>query len=99
MAAARGRGGLGDGGSKADPMVGINLLNKFLKLQPPTFRGTANPSELDEWMRELDKIFTTMKCPEEYKVGLATHLFTGEADCWWDSAKPSQSEPTNLGKA
>ena len=73
-------------------MVRINLLNKFLKLQPPKFRGTANPSELDEWMRELDKIFKTMMCPEEYKVGLATHLFTGEADYWWDSAKPSDEE-------
>ena len=59
------------GASKADPVVGINLLNKFLKLQPSNFRGTANPSELDEWMREPDKIFKTMICPEEYKAGLA----------------------------
>ena len=80
------------GGDQVDPMVGINLLNKFLKLQPPKFRGTVNPTELDEWMRELDKIFKTMMCPEEYKVGLATHLFTGEADHWWDSVKPSETE-------
>lgn len=92
MAATGGRGGSDNGGGKADPMVGINLLNKFLKLQPSKFRGTANPSELDEWMRELDKIFKTMMCPEEYKVGLATHLFVGEADHWWDSAKPSDEE-------
>jgi len=54
-----------DGGSKADPMVGINLFNKFLKLQPPNFKGTTNPSKLDEWMRELDKIFKLMVCPED----------------------------------
>ena len=94
MAATEGGGGSGsgDGGGNADPIVGINLLNKFLKLQPSKFRGTTNPSKLDEWMRELDKIFKTMMCPEEYKVGLATHLFTGKADHWWDSVKPSDEE-------
>ena len=92
MASIEGRSGSGDGGNKTDPMVGINLLNKFLKLQPPKFRGTVNPAELDEWMRTLDKIFKTMMCPEEYKVGLATHLFIGEADHWWDSVKPSEEE-------
>jgi len=88
MAAIGGGGGSGDGGSKAGPMVKINLCNKFLKLQPWKFRGTANPSELDEWMREFDKIFKTILCPGEYKVGLAVHLFTGEANHWWDSVEP-----------
>ena len=73
-------------------MVGIDLLNKFLKLQPSKFRGTANPSKLDEWMRELDKIFNTMMCPKEYKVDLATYLFTGEADHQWDSVEPTDDE-------
>ena len=45
--AATGGGGSGDEGSKASPIVGINLLNKFLKLEPLKFRGATNPSELD----------------------------------------------------
>ena len=43
-------------------------------------------------MRELDKIFKIMMCPEEYKVWLATNLFTGEVDHWWDVAKSSDEE-------
>ena len=80
MAATRGGDESSGGGSKDDPMVGINLLNKFLKLQPSKFSETANPYELDEWMRELDKIFKAMMCPDENKVGLAMYLFTGEAN-------------------
>ena len=38
------------------------------------------------------KIFKTMMCPEEYKGGLATHLFAGEGDHWWDSVKPIDEE-------
>ena len=48
MATTEGGDGSGDGGSKTDPIVGINLLNKFLKLQPSKFRGIANPFELVE---------------------------------------------------
>jgi len=43
-------------------------------------------------MREHDKILKTMMCPKEYKVGLVAHLFTGEADHWWNSVKPSEEE-------
>jgi len=82
----------GDKGIKVVPVVGINPLNKFLKLQSPRLRRIANPSELYEWMRELAKIFKIMMCPEEYKVGLAMHLFTGEADHWWDCVESSEEE-------
>ena len=73
MVATGGGGGSGDGGDKVDPMVRISLFNKFVKLQPPKFRGTVNPSELGEWMTEFDEIFKTMMCLDEYKVGLTTH--------------------------
>jgi len=38
MAATGEGGGSSDGGSKANFRVGINLLDKFLKLQPLKFR-------------------------------------------------------------
>jgi len=41
MAATEGGGGSGDGVGKVDLIVVINLLNKFLNLQPPRFRGIA----------------------------------------------------------
>ena len=87
-----GGGGFGEGGSKADLTIGTNLHNKFVKLQFLNFRGTMNPSELDEWIRKLDLIFKTITPPEEYKIGLVTHLFTREADHWRDFVKPSDEE-------
>jgi len=52
----------------------------------------ANLSELDEWMREIDKTFKNMMGLNKYKIGLATKLFVGEADCWWDLVKPNNKE-------
>ena len=46
--AIEGGSGSSEGGNKANPMIGINLLKTFLRLQPWKFRATANPSELDE---------------------------------------------------
>ena len=95
-------GGSGDGESKAYPMIGANLLNKFLKLQFLKCRGTANPFDLQECMRELDKIFK-LTWPEEYLVGFATHLLTTKVDHWRDYVTPSDEEegnkPINLVKA
>jgi len=48
MAAIGWGGGSSNEESKVEPMVGIDLLDNFLKLQPPKFRGTANPSKLDD---------------------------------------------------
>ena len=43
MVARQGGAGLCEGGNEVDPMIGMNLFDKFLR-----FRGIANPSELDE---------------------------------------------------
>jgi len=63
-----------------NPLVGINVLNKLLRLHAVKFKRTMNPSESDQWTRKLRTIFKTMMDPEEYKVGLVMHLFREEAN-------------------
>jgi len=38
-------------------------------------------------VRETETIFKSMQCPEEYKLGLATHLFSRETHHRCDSVK------------
>ena len=45
---------------------------------------------MNERMKEINKIFKTMMCPKEYKVGLVMCPFLEEADHWWDSVKPNE---------
>ncbi|CAI9784621.1 unnamed protein product [Fraxinus pennsylvanica] len=45
--------------------------------------GTANPADVEEWMRTLESIFDVMDCLEEKKLHLATFLLKGVATDWW----------------
>ncbi|XP_004491986.1 uncharacterized protein [Cicer arietinum] len=58
----------------------------FLKLQPPTFQGSHNPSEAQAWMDEIKKEFEVVPCIEEQKVAFVAHLLKSRAEYWWRSA-------------
>ena len=49
-----------EGRNKIHLMIAITLIYMFLKVQPSKFCGTTNPSELEEQVRETEKIFL---CP------------------------------------
>ncbi|MED6141505.1 hypothetical protein PIB30_104107, partial [Stylosanthes scabra] len=44
-------GGEGDGPVDARPMT----LASFLKINPPTFQGTSNPSKADDWFLLVER--------------------------------------------
>ncbi|XP_012574249.1 uncharacterized protein [Cicer arietinum] len=52
----------------------------FLKLQPPLFQGSHNPSEAQAWLNEIKKAFEVVPCTEEQKVAFAAHLLKGGAE-------------------
>ena len=43
--------------------------------------------DADRWIRRVTKVFDGLGVAEDFKVGLATYLFDGEADHWWESVK------------
>jgi len=51
------------------------------------YDGTYDPIALEEWAREMEKIFTVAEMPEEKKANIGTYYLTGEADIWWNAVK------------
>ncbi|MQL78724.1 hypothetical protein Taro_011161 [Colocasia esculenta] len=43
-----------------EPMMQVE---KFLRLQPPTYSGGPNPDTAEHWVHEIERVFTTMRCP------------------------------------
>ena len=37
---------------------------KFKKANPPPFRGTFNLDKGEKWIKEIEKIFSTLACTE-----------------------------------
>ncbi|XP_057975310.1 uncharacterized protein LOC131162724 [Malania oleifera] len=62
-------------------------IDKFTKMNPPTFSGGANLTIAENWVQEIEKILPVLHCADDQKVLYATYKFTGEAERWWTTMK------------
>ncbi|MQM18668.1 hypothetical protein Taro_051664 [Colocasia esculenta] len=61
----------------------VMQVEKFLRLQPPTYSGGPNPDTAEHWVHEIERVFATMRCPAVYRVVLAAYQLRGFALEWW----------------
>ncbi|MQM20818.1 hypothetical protein Taro_053846, partial [Colocasia esculenta] len=61
----------------------VMQVEKFLRLQPPTYSGGLNPDTTEHWVHEIERVFTTMRCLATDKVMLAAYQLRGFALEWW----------------
>ena len=54
-------------------------LKQFQKLNPPMFKGGADPIQAEEWLRQIEKILDVMKCTENQRLSFTSFMFQGEA--------------------
>ncbi|XP_037446316.1 uncharacterized protein LOC119316015 [Triticum dicoccoides] len=71
-------------------------VGEFQKLKPPSFSGTANPLEAEDWITAMEKAFEAMGCTNEEKVIYAVYMLKSSAFEWWDAHKKSYPEGTPL---
>ncbi|MQM19276.1 hypothetical protein Taro_052277, partial [Colocasia esculenta] len=64
---------------------GPSIMELFKRMSPPSFKGESDPLLAESWMREIEKIFQTIRCAEDDKVTLAIYMLQERADVWWSS--------------
>jgi hypothetical protein len=57
-------------------------LIEFLRTKPPTFGGSVNPLDADDWLRVILRELEPFHCEDREKVLLATHQLTGTTLAW-----------------
>ncbi|XP_056694803.1 uncharacterized protein [Spinacia oleracea] len=60
-----------------------DMFERLAKFKPPYFEGQADPTFIENWIREFEKLFWVVNCPENMKVGQAVLYLKDEADLWW----------------
>ncbi|BFG20735.1 hypothetical protein CerSpe_070090 [Prunus speciosa] len=70
----------GNGGSS-------KVVEQFRKNQPLVFEGERDPLAAEEWISELESIFTYIDCLDAQKVTCATFMLKKGARHWWESAR------------
>ncbi|MQM01172.1 hypothetical protein Taro_033922 [Colocasia esculenta] len=53
---------------------GPSIMERFKRMAQPSFNGDSQPLLEERWMREVEKIFRSIRCVEEDKVSLATYM-------------------------
>ncbi|KAL4344584.1 hypothetical protein AHAS_Ahas11G0193000 [Arachis hypogaea] len=64
---------------EAPPMT----LTSFLNVHPPTFSGSNNPTEADNWFRAMERVLQAQHVPTNQYVEFAAYQLLGEAQHWW----------------
>ncbi|KAL5539314.1 hypothetical protein UlMin_045666 [Ulmus minor] len=67
------------------------LYERFRKQNPPTFEGSTNPLEAEEWLRSVEAILDFMRLNDQEKISCATFMFKKNARYWWDVVKRTKN--------
>jgi hypothetical protein len=71
-----------------------NRMGEFLRLKPPTFAGSSNPLDADDWLRTVKRKLEAIGCPKDQRVHLAAHQLSGMALSWWDTFSAAMRNAT-----
>ncbi|XP_016196028.1 uncharacterized protein LOC107637094 [Arachis ipaensis] len=70
-----------------DDEDGPMTLATFLKVHPPTFRRTSNPTNADNWIQVMERALQAQQVPEGQWVEFGTYQLLGEAQYWWQETR------------
>ena len=57
----------------------------FFAFHLSSFKDESDPEMVEFWIVEMEKKFKVMRYPEEEKVNLATYMFQGQVEYWWQA--------------
>ena len=67
------------------PPPPIDNLTRFLRLNPPMFSSSPEPSIVDDWLRKIGRELTTAGCTHAKKVCFVANQLDGPATSWWEN--------------
>ena len=74
-------------GPEPRPLVREWSLEDFLKHHLVKFNGKMSLDAVDQWLKDLKRIFDAKTCPAENRLAFTVYMLTGEAEHWWTSTK------------
>ena len=66
------------------------------KKKPPTYNGKGDPVDYENWVREMEKIFLTVGCPEAFKARIVVFYLREQADIYWQGIREEFLTPVDM---
>ncbi|XP_057975427.1 uncharacterized protein LOC131162838 [Malania oleifera] len=70
--------------------VQVCTIEKFMKMNSPTFSGAIDPTVVENWVQEVERILIVIHCTNEQIVLYATSRLAGEAERWWVATREAR---------
>ena len=55
-------------------------FSKFWWANPPNFKGAFDPDEADEWIKEIEKIYSVLTCSKTQKVAFVAYMLKSDVE-------------------
>lgn len=81
--------------SPPDYLKMVTLMKKFGTVRYP---GGTDPFEASTWLRNLEKNFRAIHCPDNFKKDVAIYYLTKDASDWWDNVEEYYMGRETTGK-
>ncbi|XP_057247339.1 uncharacterized protein LOC125492421 [Beta vulgaris subsp. vulgaris] len=65
----------------------VDWFKRVSDSKPPSYDGKGDPVKLENWVRDFEKLFDAIQCPDNRKVAIAAYYLKEEADFWWSQHK------------
>ncbi|XP_024963867.1 uncharacterized protein LOC112504148 [Cynara cardunculus var. scolymus] len=59
-------------------------IKLFLACKLPNFAGEQDPTKAMRWIKEIESVFNTIRCPEADKVRFVVSVLKSNALFWWE---------------
>ncbi|XP_024964430.1 uncharacterized protein LOC112504724 [Cynara cardunculus var. scolymus] len=67
-------------------------IKMVLACKPPTFSGERDPMKVMCWIKEMESVFNTIRCPETDKVRFAISVLKSNALFWWEVESSTRTD-------
>ncbi|RVW90672.1 hypothetical protein CK203_038750 [Vitis vinifera] len=68
-------------------MSQMEVMKRFMAMQPPSFNDEPNVEAIDHWLRRMKRILVGLDILEKRRVSLSTYVLVDKADIRWETMK------------
>ena len=68
-------------------MSQMEVMKRFMVMQPPSFNDEPNVEAIDHWLRRMKRILVGLDILEKRRVSLSTYMLVDKADIRWETMK------------
>ncbi|XP_057948336.1 uncharacterized protein LOC131144008 [Malania oleifera] len=71
------------------------MIEQFMRMKPPSFAKKVDPIVAENWVQDIEEILVVLSYTDKHKVSFTSFKLTGEAKCWWRSARLIKEQRPN----